>query len=185
MPERDELDLLIDSALRDYAEPRAGLEQRMLARVSGEAERPSPRRWIWAALVAPVVAALILLAYFVPTPPHSHPEQMAHAPAVVPTTPVAITPAAPESRNVGSPSHTPRRGKITNRALSESIARPKLDIFPTPETLSPGEQALIRFAAQAPEADRKALVAAQQRVDEPLNISAIHIPPLQSPEENH
>lgn len=185
MPERDELDLLIDSALRDYAEPRTGLEKRVLARVSGEAPRSSPRRRIWAALVAPVIAALILLAYFVPRAPHSQPERMAHAPAIATVAPAANAPAAPTRRNVGSLRHTLYRGKITSRSFGDSIARPKLDIFPSPQPFSPGEQALIRFATQAPEADREALLAAQQEVDEPLNISAIRIPPLQSTEENH
>ncbi len=33
MPERDDLDRLLDSALATYAEPRRGLEKRILARV--------------------------------------------------------------------------------------------------------------------------------------------------------
>jgi hypothetical protein len=45
------------------------------------------------------------------------------------------------------------------------------------------EQALTRFASEASEADRKALVESQQRVGEPLNISAIRIAPLPSLEE--
>ena len=36
MPERDELERLIDSELASYAEPRAGLEQRVLARLEAD-----------------------------------------------------------------------------------------------------------------------------------------------------
>jgi len=185
MPERDDLDHLIDSALTSYAEPRPGLEQRTLARISAEAPGSSRRRWIFAAIAAPAVAALIFLIYLLPKTPHSQPGQMAHTPATPSVAPVVATPALRITGKAETKHRIRQREQITDRAVNSADSRPKLDVFPTPQPLSAGEQSLIRFGAQAREADRKALVEAQQRLDEPLKISAIRIPPLQSPEENH
>lgn len=183
MPERDDLDLLIESALADYAEPRAGLEQRMLARISGKVENSSPRRWLFVAS-APAAAVLILLGYLMVRTPHSQPGQMADHPAIPSVAPV-IPPAT--SRPTGK-SATIRRVRhkesAADRASNNQVLRPKLDVFPTPQPLNAEEQAMSKFVAQSSDADRKALVEAQQRIDEPLKISAIRIAPIQSPEGN-
>src|SRR5579863_4811603 len=184
MPEQDEIDLLIDSALRDYAEPLSGLEQRMVARISPH-ELSSRRRWLFVAIAAPAVAALILLlAYLVPWTLHPNPDQMAHAPSVPAVAPVITTTPKSAARDVVPSHHLRHQDRSGNRALSNLTSRPKLDVFPTPQPLNSEEEALTRFATEASEADRRALVEAKQRVDEPLNISAIRIPPLQSPEDN-
>lgn len=179
MPEKDEIDLLIDSALRDYAEPRLGLEQRMVARISPHA-LSSRRRWLFVAIGAPTAAALIpLLAYLVPWTLHPKPDQMAHAPSISAVAPVVTTTPKSAARNVVPSHHLRQQDRLSNQT-----SRPKLDVFPTPQPLNPEEEALTRFATEASETDRRALVEAKQRVDEPLNISAIRIPPLQSPEDN-
>lgn len=184
MPEQDDLDRLIDSALGDYAEPRAGLEQRMLARVAGDAARPSRRWWIVAAVAVPAAVVLLLVSYLVPWNLHPQAGQMTYTPAV----PKIVAPviAAPEQATRRAvPSRHIRAGEHSaERAASNPIPRPKLDVFPTPQPLTGEEKALVRFVGETPEADRKALVAARQQVDEPLNISAIRIPPLQLTEEN-
>lgn len=70
MPEKDELDLLLDSALATYADPGpdSGLEQRVLAgleaaRKSGERPRAfaATRRWLPWAIAVPVAAGLLIL----------------------------------------------------------------------------------------------------------------------------
>lgn len=184
MPEPDEIDRLIDSAVRDYAEPRTGLEQRMLARISGQVGRSGRWRWLFAAIAIPVIAALILLIYLVPKNPGPQPGQIAYTPAIPPPAPLITAPAPRAVPRSGSSHRIQHNDQVANRASNNSISRPKLDVFPTPQPLTTEEQALARFITQAPEADRKALVAAQQRIDEPLNITAIRIPPLQSPEGN-
>jgi hypothetical protein len=69
MPEKDELDLLLDSALATYADPGpdSGLEQRVLAgleaaRKSGESPRAfaGTRRWLPWAIALPLAASLLL-----------------------------------------------------------------------------------------------------------------------------
>lgn len=188
MPERDELDRLIDSALADYAEPRAGLEKRMLARVSGQVTRSSRRRWVLAAIAVPAIAVLLLLSYLVPRTQRQQPRQMANTPEVSSVT-SNVTPnvSVPTPHAVRSPAY-PRRTRpgvhVADRGANNLIPLPKLDVFPAPQPLSTGEQAMVSFVAQASEDDRKALIEDQKRVDEPLNISAIRIPPLQLPEGN-
>lgn len=184
MPDRDELELLIDSAIADYAEPRAGLEQRMLARVRDGVAARWRRRWIFAAVAAPAAAVLLLLSY-VGTTPHSKPNERAHeteerAGALERSVPASRGPA--ESL---TSAHSHRSHKILRRVAEDAVARPKLEIFPTPQPLSGQEQALSRFVAQAPEADRNSVIEAQQQLAEPLQISAIRIPPLQSPEDDN
>jgi hypothetical protein len=138
-----------------------------------------------AGIAAPILAGLLLLGYLMKAP-NSRPGQMAYAPANPPVAPAVSEPAPKAPPNPGSlrtvrhAEHTPKRAVPNN-----SIARPKLDVFPTPEPLTAEEQAMTRFAAQASEADRKALLAAQQQADEPLTISAIRIPPIESVDENH
>lgn len=180
MPERDELDRLIDSELARYAEPHAGLEQRMMARVSVEVARSSRRRWILVS-TAPVFACIVLFTYVLLTSPHSRPGQVAFIPAV-PSAAHVADPVEPQPT-----SRSLRGARVRQRAPkqieSKAIQHPKLDSFPTPRSLNPEEQALTRFATEAPEKDRKALVEAQQQIAEPLRISAIHIPPL-APEQD-
>jgi len=69
MPEKDEVDRLLDSALATYADPGAdsGLERRVLAalaaeRTAGEDRRAAgwSRRWLAWAIAAPVTASLLL-----------------------------------------------------------------------------------------------------------------------------
>ena len=183
MPERDELDTLIDSALSTYAEPRPGLEQRMLARISGEVGRSTRRRRFLLALAAPVVACLLLFAYLFVKSPHSQPGQMAYTPAEASPAHVETAPVHEPAPKSLSAAPDRRVSYHNHRVPQNTIPRPKLDIFPTPQPLDPGEEALTRFAAQAPEAERKAFVEAQQQADAPLHIAAIHIQPLESPDE--
>lgn len=69
MPEKDELDLLLDWALATYADPgtESGLERRVLAalaaeRTAGEDRRAAgwSRRWLAWAIAAPVTASMLL-----------------------------------------------------------------------------------------------------------------------------
>jgi hypothetical protein len=186
MPERDELDRLIDSALADYGDPRTGLEQRMLARVSAEAMRPRLRGWMMAAIAVPGIAVLLVLVYLVPWNLHQQQSQVASSPAKSAVATVVSTPAVTATgKTVASSPRRIQPGVHTvNRVENKAVSRPKLDVFPTPQPLTGEEQALIHFVAQVPEEDRKAIIEAQQRIDEPVNISAIRIPPIQS-EQNH
>ena len=185
MPERDELDLLIDSALRDYAAPRPGLERRMVARMAAHRTRTLWHRWILALVAAPVFAALLFLSYLITRSPHSPAGQRADAPAIARIAPVAKSQSSHPALINPVPHRVVKRDHAGDRDLVKLVSRPKLDVFPTPQPLTGEEKALIRFVAETPEADRKAFVEAQQQLDEPLIISAMHIPPLQITDETH
>jgi hypothetical protein len=59
----------------------------------------------------------------------------------------------------------------------------KLDVFPIPQPPTPAERAFIAFAAGAPESEREAFIGAQERLQEPVKISAIEIQPIDSPDK--
>jgi hypothetical protein len=184
MPEPDKVDQLIDSALANYAEPRAGLEQRMLAQISGHRALRSTRRWLLVAIATPALAAVILLIYLVPKTPHpQRPSQLASTSAAPSEGRVPTAPAPHVVQSSGSPRRIRHRDHDVDEHTNNAVLRPKENIFPTPRPMTSEEQALSRFASEASEKDRKGLVEAQQRVDEPLNISAIRIAPLQALED--
>ena len=192
MPERDKIDQLIDSALASYAEPRAGLEQRMLARVATDAGRPSRRGWLLMAIAVPVLGALMLMIYLVPRAPHAQPPSQIASTSAGPSATSSkehsagrvVTEPAPRVVQSSGSSHRIRHGdRDVDEHTNNAVPRPKENIFPRPQPMTAEEQALTRFAAEASESDRKALIEAQRRVDEPLNISAINIAPLPSLED--
>lgn len=189
MPERDDadpmFDRLIDSALADYAEPRPGLEQRLLARISGNAERASHRRRLLVALAAPVALSLLILAYVFQRASNPQHTQVAVAPAAsAAPQPGVSTPAKHPTRDPVSHVYKHSAKRLPDRARLNVPERPKLDTFPTLKPLSESERAITTFAAEASEAERKALVTPNQELTEPIRITAIHIPPLPSSEGN-
>ena len=106
-----------------------------------------------------------------------------------------VTHRAPTNAGAGgtiatSPSNTARRYDISlpprhssHTAAAVRVQRlPKLDVFPTPQPLTPAEQALVAYVAHAPEAERQSLVEAQKQLDAPLTIAALEIKPLEPPE---
>ena len=184
MREHDELDQLLDSALGTYAEPRPGIEQRILARVeeARAAGLASRRRWLVWSIAVPVTACILLVVMLSGvwqpqtniTHPLGPPEQ-----AVVP----AVERPQPETHD-SVPSARVRAAtqSVRPRSVNAATAAPKLDVFPAPQPLSEQEQALIALANQSPEVRREALEAAK-RIDMPLQISAIQIPPISQPDE--
>ncbi|HEX8712722.1 MAG TPA: hypothetical protein VF730_12670 [Terracidiphilus sp.] len=203
----DQLDRLVDSALATYADPGAdsGLERRILNRIAAEAP-PSPRRrWLAWIITAPVAAGLLGFAVLMGT------RQFRAPSSIPPQTLKVRKPAAPgseslaETRARGSEGRARRTsgpkgradcGPITARLKScpdtkphprrvllaaKSAPLPKLEIYPTPQPLTPQEEALVNFAAHATQSEREALIAAQRQNDAPLSVAAIEIKPLESP----
>ena len=157
------VDELLDAALSRYAasEPRAGLEERLLAELRA---RPAPPpAWGWpaaagwqAAAVAAVVVALVAgLFYFTRQP----------APEPVPVAPIPEGPPA---------------AKRTAAARVERVATsPRREQFPSAAPLSEQERLLLRYAQQAPP---EQLVAARLGDGKlaALRIEPVRIPPLTS-----
>lgn len=182
----DELDRLFDSALADYADPGpdSGLESRILSRIAEETHSTPRRRWLAWAVALP--AAAIFLFFILISHPWTH-----HTPTIPQQADVSHQPA-PSIQGANRPSSTPtlihrsqapvRKERPRRVAFAtRSAPLPKLEIFPTPQPLTPQEQALVNFAAHASKSERESLVTAQQQADAPLHIAAIQIKPLQPP----
>ena len=195
MPERDELDHLIDSELARYAEPRPGLEQRILARVDAEAIRHpgTISRWRAWVIVGAVVASAILLLVTVPQLVHRQPA-MNSATSTSPNHPHPPSSSENPSSKIQVPIRPlPQTAKRTQNAVGsdgttkqeEKPPVPKLGVFPAPQPLSDQEQALVALATAPSDAARENLIASQHAMNAPLEISAIEIPPITMPVEGN
>jgi hypothetical protein len=209
MPEKDEVDRLLDSALSTYGDPGedSGLERRVLAALSAGRERRAgrglygkARGWLAWAIAAPLAASL-LLWMGVQRARHVAPVETQQASGrEQPQGPSGKADAAGQGSAVGkhSPGAEARAGlgRRAGRArpcgsraagacgggesgIAKNAALPKLDVFPTPQPLTPQESALAVVAKQAPIPLRKALIEAQMQEDAPVRIAAIHIPPIE------
>jgi len=162
-----QIDDMLDSMLANYssAEPRPGLETRILANLREAAEKSTPQgwwnfKWLWAGVVA---AAIVMAAVLINgrhrvapptnivvknTRPAPQPEIQPHAPAVRNET-VRIRPRK---------SLAPTRPQNAALALNERPA-----VFPTPTPLSEQEKLLLSYVAGTPREE----VIAQSHPDEP------------------
>ncbi len=207
MPDKDELDFQLDAALSSYGDPgpESGLEERVLARLAAVAsgsripalKLPMRRRWLHWALAVPVGAAALLL-WFPPAGLHrgAAPEQSESRKVARNSERSDPTlRAAHSASDAVSAQSLPRRSGPRSRRLSnngrpelagtvaDKTALPKLDVFPTPQPLSEEEQALVTVASRTSAPVKRALAEAQSRGTPQVRIAAIHIPPLESPDE--
>jgi hypothetical protein len=169
MNRQDELDRELDAALSTFAtiEPRAGLEQRILASLQAKQNHAStPSWWRWPALAAllTIVALIVSLAGKSEKPERTaqHPaptlqnndRAVAHLANNRPLIPIRRRNAAPETRV---------DPHAVIRATTPAAAAPKLDQFPSPQPLSEQEKILAGYVIKYP--DHAALIA-QARSDE-------------------
>jgi hypothetical protein len=156
--ENDPLGRELDAALAKYAdvEPRAGLEDRVLANLRAERTQVADRawwRWSIAGALAAVAVVALALAWKSGKPSHpvvaihpSAPTQVTKelAPQVVSTSEGSrVRPSAPNSaRKIAM--HRPH-------ATVTIAPQPKLDQFPSPQPPSQQELALRRYVSQFPQ----------------------------------
>jgi hypothetical protein len=139
------VDRLLDGALTaQNAEPREGLEERILANLRTQPERHPWRRWLWApalAAAAILIAAGLHLARRTPAP--ATPQVTRRQP------PANVRRDAEAQRQVATvqPHHVPRSGSRRVPRPSPVLARagklPRQDVFPSPAPLTPEEQLLL------------------------------------------
>ncbi len=171
---KDALDVELDAGLAQFAaaEPRAGLEERVLANLRIEQGR-SPERswWRWPALAALAVVMLLALS-LVWKSGRTARRVVAHpAPATqIPATQINEQTGRQEA-NSGSgsiPSHgVGHERRSSSNAVSPKVAvlvaASKLDQFPSPQPLSEQEEILARYVTKYPQ---HAALIAQARTDE-------------------
>lgn len=162
-----QIDDMLDSLLASYssAEPRPGLETRILANLR-DAEKKAPQgwwnfKWIWAGLAAAaiIVAAVLISGLHRVAPPTN---------VVVRTSqpvrqPEAIQPHAPTTHNETARIHRRKPSTPTLPQNATLALRDRPAIFPTPTPLSEQEKLLLSYVAGTPREE----VVAQSHPDEP------------------
>jgi hypothetical protein len=156
-PERENLDRWLDAPLRARvdAEPRMGLEDRVLARLA--AEHPG-RTLSWMPLVAAAAAVIAVSAALILT--YSNGQKPRIAMVVRPVAQTSHTSEAPRTQISNTAPDEERTGKITApqiarakalkipRATDHGQALPRLATFPGPSPETEQERLLARLANQ-------------------------------------
>ncbi len=162
-----QIDEMLDSMLANYsaAEPRPGLETRILANLRETPEKQTGQgwwnfKWLWAGMVAAaIVMAVVLINGRHRVEPPTH--------VVVKTSPTVpqpeIQPHAPiaPKETVRIYRRKPRTTKQPQNAALALSQRPA--VFPTPTPLSEQEKLLLSYLAGTPREE----VIAQSHPDEP------------------
>lgn len=154
-PSFDALDCELDAALAKYSsvEPRAGLEERILANLSAQqASRTAGRAWWQWSLASAFAVAMITIAGLIwRSERKTAPVISTHAPVAIPN---------PEKTNAIEAARVPVTDKTVRRASSlrtarhaarasnEVAANPKLDQFPSQYPLAEQERVLALYVAQ-------------------------------------
>jgi hypothetical protein len=187
------VDELLNSALahRRGAEPRPGLEGRILERVRAAAgERDAGRKvWkLWLAAGATAAVVLTSVAIYVAKRSHSPAAQTSQASKTVPAPPArealaansATTPRAGTATTNDEPQPIARRGRKSLRRI-ETPRWPSQ--FPTPAPLTEEQKALVQYVRETPpkvlaEPTLKAEPMVQRVEIKPLEIPPLEIQPL-------
>ncbi|MGA2857270.1 MAG: hypothetical protein ABSE40_10390 [Candidatus Sulfotelmatobacter sp.] len=152
----DDLDGALDTALAKYAavEPRAGLQDRILANLRAERAQVPDRSW-WRGGLAGALAAVVVVAVTLAlrSGRSTQPVVAKHTPVTTqsPREPERLV-ANGEPNLIRPPDHQPIR--TLARPYQPKVvatAPPKLDQFPSPQPLSEQEQILESYVTNYPE----------------------------------
>ncbi len=181
-----EIDQWLESALSQYgkAEPRSGLESRVLANLRAERNRiASARRWWWA-LGTAVALAVVVAAVWVGERGR---ERNAASTAGTSTTihrEKASVPIPPEpAAQVTHPAREVTQRRPANRPFHDlAVARtPKLEQFPSRRNLSEGDLLMVRYLNEP--SNKKALrEATATRAEVDLSIGSLEIRSIDIPD---
>jgi hypothetical protein len=178
--DRDELDRIVDLALATYADPGAdsGLESRILRRIASQGVFVRRRRWLPWAIALPVAASLLFFAmFFRPGANHAPatgPQQAQFTPQSPAVPAQATRQPAPRAASIGraaAPLHKPQLRRIAMAARPTPL--PKLDVFPTPQPITPQVQNLAQSVARMSQAQRQVL-AQSRRQEVPFTVASMH-----------
>jgi hypothetical protein len=151
----DFVDRLLDASLAGYAaaEPRPGLEQRILARLAGEPQPAAWPGWRWLPVGALAVGALLAAVLLLPR------DETAPAPPTIGSQPVPVTPStAPTAMPPPAPVVATARPALPRaRAPQFTTALARAQQFPRAGTLTEEERHLMSYLNSTP---HEVLVAA-------------------------
>lgn len=152
-PESEDLDRWLDVVLRERAnaEPRGGLEERVLARLSAE----PPRRIIWWPAVAAVSALLVVVIALVVIHPRRQEPVIAnkHYPAISDKSSggrdaTCCVSTAMSARSTTHAAVRPLRKHRRPESPAASDSLPKLATFPAPRAATTEERLLAQLATR-------------------------------------
>jgi hypothetical protein len=169
-------DQLLNVSLAGYAaeEPRAGLEQRILARLAEQPQPPAWWAWRWLPAGALALVALLALALFVPRRETAPPQATitSQPPKVAPSERPAPDSSAPA---VATNQRAPRQPRPATPA---TLAPARAAQFPRPGSLTEEERLLMSYLETAP---REVLVAAARSQEPMLDVLVrdVEVPKLE------
>ena len=181
--EANNRDRWLDEALAEFgkAEPRGGLEHRLLANMRAEQRRTSVLRG-WAAVAAAAVAVAIFAIWF--RNPVEHNPQMQAGVVGNSAPPVAQSGKTPmETRDrtakIASRIRNPHEQMGRHAHRLENASMPRLEHFPSSRQLSPQEKLLLTYVRETPTTE---IVAAAKQLHglSDLHIDDIVVPALDS-----
>jgi hypothetical protein len=166
---RAELDRILEEGLSSYpdAEPLAGIEDRILARIHAAQTPRRSRVMVALALAASTVGLVIFL---LPTRQPLPSNADRPAPAVSPA-PVRPSRSAQVSK------------RIPARRFGAAALR-KRRVFPTPSPVTSQEHLLLLLAAKGPDEADQAFASLRRAQNEPLEIAPLVIQPLATGGQN-
>jgi hypothetical protein len=153
---RNELDHELDVVLAKYAaaEPRTGLEERILANLRAERTQVADRAW-WRWGLAAAAATVVVAAVAWRSGKPSHPITVSHP---SPTTQVLKEPVTQVVANgqkraarFSGPRPVQKATAIRAHPPAVMAAEARLDQFPSPQPLSKQELALARYVIEFPQ----------------------------------
>lgn len=161
--DRDGLDRTLDAALTQYAsaEPREGLEERIMANLRSADTRAAQRAW-WNWGFAVALAAVLIIAAVVVWRWNKPTHQPIAIDPMLKQAPVAPYVARGDEKSASPRKSLPRRRLRRQPERAIVAAGPKLDVFPSPLPLSEQEKILASYVAGYPE---HASLVAEARMD--------------------
>lgn len=162
---QNEFDRALNAALAKYAsaEPRTGLEERVLANLHAHRARAPERAWWRWSLAGALVAVLVVaLAFVWRLSSTSHPLVQNHSPSTKQDAQQStqVVSKASRSGNGLRDRVTTRRATVHRPPKVVIADNPKLDQFPSPLPLSEQEKFLRSYVAEHP---RQAALVARAR----------------------
>jgi len=162
--DQDRLDQWLDTALRELgnAEPRMGLESRILANVTAERERAGIRRRWWGFGSVGAVAAVAMVVWLGHENNRSKPVRNVAGNTTSATQRTREGNAESEVKRRVMEATAQRRTRPHNATAVDVAAAPRLSQFPSPRPLSEQEQLLLRYVTEAPS---EALLIAKEQAE--------------------
>ncbi len=148
-------DRWLDGALKQYgkAEPRAGVEGRVLANLRVEKEHLVDRRNWWPALAAVAAIAMVVGMIFLGRERPDAKKEIAtiRAPVIRPTQSSVLSERKPNMQVISEASVTRKSARRRQPSRAAETREPRLQQFPAPRPLSEQEKMLASYVVERPQ----------------------------------